>query len=93
MHNFETAQPNVIKLGHEVDKQVSYQFVIDKFPRKHHLQLVLKQLLSATQNCSRKGINSKNNILHITRMYQRVNPNAPADRTCLRNTRKHHGKV
>ena len=82
-----------MKLGHEVHKQVSYKFVVDKFPRKHHLQLVLKQLLSATQNCSRKGINSKNNILHISRMYQRVNPNAPVDRTCLRNTRKHHGKV
>ena len=82
-----------MKLGHEVDKQVSYKFVIYTFPRKNHLQLVLKQLLSATQNCSRKGINSKNNILHITRIYQRVNPNTPVDTTCLRNTRKHHGKV
>ena len=70
-----------MKLGHEVDKQVSYKFVVDKFPRKHHLQLVLKQFLSATQNCSRKGINSKNNILHILRMYQRNNPIAPIDRT------------
>ena len=60
--------------GHEVDKQVSYKFVVDKLTRKHHLQLVLKQLLLATQNCSRKGINSKNN-------------------TCLRNTRKYHGKI
>jgi len=82
-----------MNLGHEVDKKVSYKFVVDKFPRKHHLLLVLKQLLSATQNCSRKGINGKNNILHISRMYQRVNTNAPVDRTCLRNTRKHHGKV
>ena len=82
-----------MKLEHEVDKQVGYQFVIDKFPRKHHLELVIKQLLSATQNCSRKGINSKNNILPITRMYQRVNPNAPVDIKCLGNTRKHHGKV
>ena len=82
-----------MELGHEVDKRVSYKFVTDKFPRKHHLQLVLKQLLSATQDCSRKNINSKNNILHITRMYQRVHPNAPVDRKCLRNTRKHHGKV
>ena len=57
-----------MKLGHEVDKQVFYKFVIDKFPKKHHLQLALKQLLSATQNCSRKAINSKNNILHILRM-------------------------
>ena len=82
-----------MKLGHEVDKQVSYKFVVDKFPRKHHLQLVLKQLLSAIQNCSRKGIISKNNILHILRMYQRVNPITPVDKTCLRNTRKHHGNV
>ena len=82
-----------MKFGHEVDKQVIYKFVIDKFPRKHHLQLVLKQLLSATQNCSRKGINSKNNILHITRTYQRFNPKTPVDRTCLRNTRTDHGKV
>jgi len=82
-----------MKLGNEVDKQVIYKFVVYKFPRKHHLQLVLKQLLSATQNCSRKGINSKNNILHITRMHQRVNPIAPVDGTCLRNTRKQHGKV
>ena len=82
-----------MKLGHEVDKQVSYKFGIDKFSRKHHLQLVLKQLLSVTQNCSRKGINSKNNILHILRMYQRDNPIAPVGRTYLRNTRKHHGKV
>ena len=82
-----------MKLGHEVDQEVSYKFVVDTFPRKHHLQLVLTQLLSATQNCSRKGINSKNNILNITRMYQRVNPNAPVDKTCLRNTRKHHGNV
>ena len=72
-----------MKLGHEVDKQVSYKFVVDKFTRKHHIQLVLKQLLSATHNCSRKGINSKNNILHITRMYQRVNPITPVGRTCL----------
>ena len=70
-----------MKLGHNVDKHVSYKFVIDKFPRKHHLQLVLKEKLSATQNCFRKGINSKNNILHITRMYQRNNPIAPIDRT------------
>jgi len=82
-----------MKHGHEVDKQVSYKFVVDKFPRKHNLQIALKQFLSATQNCSRKGINIKNNILHITRMYQRVNPNAPVDKTCLRNTRKHHGKI
>jgi len=82
-----------MNLGHEVDKQVSYKFVIDNVPREPHFQLVLKQLLSATQNCSRKGINSKNNILHITRMYQRVNPIAPVDRICLGNTRKHHGKV
>jgi len=82
-----------MKHGHEVDKQVSYKFVVDKFPRKQKLQIVLKQLLSATQNCSRKGINSKNNILHITRMYQRVNPNALVDKTCLQNTRKHHGKI
>ena len=81
-----------MKLGHEVYKQVSYKFVVDKFPRKHHIQLVLKQLLSATQNCSMKGINSKKNILHIARMYHRVNPIAPVGRTCLRNTRKHHGK-
>jgi len=82
-----------MKLGHEVDQKVSYKCVVDMFPRKHHLTLVLTQLLSATQNCSRKGINSKNNILNITRMYQRVNPNAPVDKTCLRNTRKHHGNV
>ena len=82
-----------MKLGHEVDKQVSYKFVVDKFRRKHNLQIALKQLLSAIQNCSRKGINSKNNILHITRMYQRVNPNAPVDKTYLRNTIKHHGKI
>jgi len=82
-----------MKFGNEVDKQVSYKFIVDKFPRKHHLQLIVKQLLSATQKCSRKDINSKNNILHILRMYQRVNPVAPVGRTCLRSTRKHHGKV
>jgi len=82
-----------MKFGHEVDKQVSYKFVVDKFPRYYHLQIVIKQLLSATQKCSRKGINSKNNILHILRMYQRVNPNALIGKPCLRNTRKHHGKV
>ena len=82
-----------MKLGHEVEKQVGYKFNVDKFLRKHHLKLVPRQLLSATQNCSRKGINSKNNILHIIRMYQRVNPIAPVHGTCLRNTRKHHGMV
>jgi hypothetical protein len=54
-----------MKFGHEVDEQVTYKFVIDKFPRKHHPQLVHKQKLSAAQECSRKGINSKSNILHI----------------------------
>jgi len=82
-----------MKLRHEVDQQVSYKFVVDKFPRKHHLQIFVKKLLSATQKCSRKGINSKNIILHILRMYQRDNPIALVGRTYLRNTRKHHGKV
>ena len=64
IHNFQTTPPNVMNLGHEVDKQVSYKFVIDNVPREPHFQLVLKQLLSATQNYSRKGINSKKIIFY-----------------------------
>ena len=54
IHNFQTTQPTVMKFGHEVDKQVSYKFVIGKFSIKHRLQVVPKQLLSATQKSSRK---------------------------------------
>jgi len=57
-----------MKLGHEVDKQVSYKFVRDKFSRKPNLQAILNQILSATKKFSRKDINSNNNILHILRM-------------------------
>jgi len=48
-----------MKFGHKVSKQVSYKFVIDKFYRKLYLQAAIEQKLSANQECSRKGINSK----------------------------------
>jgi len=37
-----------MKFGHEVDKQVSYKFVIDKLSRNLYLQSVLEEKLSAT---------------------------------------------
>ena len=39
-----------MKFGHKANKQGSYKFVIDKFSIKLHLQAILKQFLSATQN-------------------------------------------